>query len=85
MSSRNQLACLRYPKEKYIINYEKLPHNIATYEYRVESLEEGQAVDEVKTFTSGRADAVDDEVDAVCITADLSVERPLRRDVKTSI
>jgi len=40
----------------------------------VEALQESETVDEVETFTAGRAKVVDDEVDAVGVTADEGVE-----------
>lgn len=48
-----------------------------TYEDRVETLQEGHAVDEIEALTRRRADRVDNEVHVVCGTADCSVERPL--------
>jgi hypothetical protein len=44
-------------------------------EDRIEALEEGLTVDEVKTFAGGRAKIIDDEVDAASSTTNVGVER----------
>lgn len=43
--------------------------------YRVEPLEECVAVDEVKPFTTGRANVVNDEIYGAATTTKISVER----------
>ena len=42
--------------------------------HSVEALKEGEAVDEVETFTGRRANAVDDEVNVVGRSSDYGVE-----------